>query len=42
MPCAHLMQGERIGFDAATIKRLLSQYKPSLIQQWSDITLSAI
>lgn len=33
---------ERIGFDAATIKRLLNQYKPSLIQQWSDITLSAI
>ncbi|EMI57113.1 hypothetical protein [Rhodopirellula sallentina] len=33
---------EKIGFDTATIKRLIGQYRPSLIQQWSDITLSAI
>ena len=32
----------KIGFDPATIKRLIDQYSGRLIQEWSDITLSAI
>ncbi|WP_235908997.1 hypothetical protein [Roseiconus nitratireducens] len=31
-----------LGFDAATIKRLVEAYPPRLLQEWTDITLSAI
>ncbi|KAA1258616.1 hypothetical protein LF1_11380 [Rubripirellula obstinata] len=32
----------KIGFDSATIHRLSKKYATSLLQQWADITLSAI
>lgn len=32
----------RIGFDAATIKRLTEKFSGSLLQQWADITLAAM
>lgn len=31
-----------LGFDDAAIQRILKQYKPRLIQEWTDITLAAI
>ena len=31
-----------IGFDARSIARILSDYKPQLIQEWADITLAAV
>ncbi|MBB3208944.1 hypothetical protein FHS27_004778 [Rhodopirellula rubra] len=33
---------QKIGFDAATIHRLTETYSGSLLQQWADVTLSAI
>jgi hypothetical protein len=32
----------QIGFDAATSVRIIGQFKPKLIQEWTDITLAAI
>lgn len=33
---------EAIGLDSGTIQRVLSEYKPAMIQQWADVTLAAI
>lgn len=33
---------EKIGFDRATIRRILSEFPPRLIAEWSDITLAAV
>lgn len=33
---------ESIGFDDASISRILSRYSPTLVQLWSDVTLAAI
>ena len=32
---------EKIGFDRATIRRILGEFPPRLIAEWSDITLAA-
>jgi hypothetical protein len=32
----------KIGFDAATIRRIVGRFTPQLVQQWSDITLAAV
>ncbi|HLQ46350.1 MAG TPA: hypothetical protein VK137_16520, partial [Planctomycetaceae bacterium] len=31
-----------IGFDAATIRRLMQTYRPAVLEQWADITLAAM
>jgi hypothetical protein len=33
---------EKIGFDRATIRRILAEFPPRLIAEWSDITLAAV
>lgn len=33
---------EKIGFDRATIRRILAEFSPRLIAEWSDITLAAV
>lgn len=33
---------EKIGFDRPTIRRIISEFPPRLIAEWSDITLAAI
>ncbi len=33
---------EKIGFDRATIRRILGEFPPRLIAEWSDITLAAV
>ncbi len=33
---------EKIGFDRATIRRILREFPPRLIAEWSDITLAAV
>lgn len=32
----------KVGFDSATIARLLRQYSPRLLQEWADVTLAAL
>ena len=33
---------EKIGFDRPTIRRILAEFPPRLIAEWSDITLAAV
>lgn len=33
---------EKIGFDRATIRRIIAEFPPRLIAEWSDITLAAV
>ena len=33
---------EQIGFDRATIRRILGEFPPRLIAEWTDITLAAV
>ena len=33
---------KEIGFDNAAIRRILDRFKPSLVQEWADITLAAV